>query len=140
MIVQILFFILVFFAYYLGNDFGISLYYYFDRGVFQSSIGDLWTSPLQEIFAGTLASFFTVLITVVFDKIIKIKVINYYIVSIVIIYFMQFIANWAETAKFQISELTHILLVVFINIEFVAFCVPSFILLTIFLFLKQDKR
>ena len=127
---KILFLIAIFIAYYVGNSFGVSVYYYLDRGEFQSSVRGFGAS-LQEVLAGFFSSLFTFMILVVYHRVAKERIFHDYIVGILIIFFIQFMANWKETVHFQISEVPYILSYVFINIEFVTFCITSYLMLKI---------
>ena len=127
--ISIFLFVLIFLAYYLGSHFGISLYYYYERGDFQSSLRGLISSPIEEILSGVFSSLFTVMVIMTFYKITKKRIVCHYIISIVIIYFIQFVAWWEQAANFQISRLTSALSYVFVNIEFVTFCIVSYIVL-----------
>ena len=107
-------------GFFIGNEFGASLYYYYKTGVFQSSVLALIQSPEELFLRGLSSAFFSLIPVYLFRNKIKLLLITYFYI-ILFIKLAEFFLTWKKISDFNLSTFFDAVNIVFINIQMAIF-------------------
>ena len=125
-------------GFFLGNEFGGSLYYYYKTGIFQSSVLALIQSPEELFLRGLFSAFFSLFPVYLFKKHNKFKLLFlFYTCTIMFIKLAEFFLTWKTISNSELSTFFDVINMVFINIQMAVFI--SVVAIIIFLIKKLGK-
>jgi hypothetical protein len=109
-------------GFFLGNEFGASLYYYYKTGVFQSSVLALIQSPEELLLRGLFSATFSLIPVYLFKRKNKFKVLFFlYICIVFVIKIVEFFLTWKTISNYNLSTFFDVVNIVFINMQMTIF-------------------
>ena len=109
-------------GFFLGNEFGASLYYYYKTGVFQSSVLALIQSSEELLLRGFFSAFFSLIPIYLYKNNNKFQLLFLlYICTISFIKLVEFFLTWKTISNFTLNTFFDVISLVFINTQMAIF-------------------